>query len=65
MHAEYEWYRAAKNLIARHPKPIVFITAYGDDRMEQQATRAGAIRVLRKPFSDVALMDALNLALGI
>jgi FixJ family two-component response regulator len=54
-----------KHLIATHPIPIIFITAYGDDRMEQQVTRAGAIRLLRKPFSDEALIDALNSALGI
>jgi FixJ family two-component response regulator len=52
-------------LMATHPLPIIFITAYGDDRMEQQVTRAGAICLLKKPFSDEALIDALSSALGI
>jgi two-component system response regulator FixJ len=52
-------------LTAEHPIPIIFITAYGDERMEQQANPAGAIRLLRKPFSDEALIGALNEALGI
>jgi FixJ family two-component response regulator len=54
-----------KHLITTHPIPVIFITAYGDDRMEQQVMRAGAIRLLRKPFGDEALIDALNSALGI
>ena len=54
-----------RHLIAARPTPVIFITAYGNDSLEQQVTRAGAIRLLRKPFSDEALIDALNLALGI
>jgi FixJ family two-component response regulator len=54
-----------RHLITTRPIPIIFITAYANSRVEQQVTQAGAIRLLRKPFSDEALIDALNSALGI
>jgi FixJ family two-component response regulator len=53
-----------KHLVATHPLPVIFITAYGDRRTEQQVSEAGAIGLLRKPFSDEALIDALGSALG-
>jgi FixJ family two-component response regulator len=56
---------AQRHLIAKQPIPVIFITAYGSERMERQVTRAGATRLLKKPFSDEALIDALNAALGI
>jgi len=41
----------------RHNIPIVFISAYGDDEIE------GAVKCLLKPFSETALLDAVNSAL--
>jgi FixJ family two-component response regulator len=32
------------------PPPIVLITAFGDERLHEQAMKAGAIAVLDKPF---------------
>ena len=52
-----------RHLVASHPLPIIFITARNGDTREQ-ALRAGAISFLTKPFSDEALINALNSALG-
>jgi FixJ family two-component response regulator len=43
--------------------PIIFITAYPDERARTQALQAGAVDFLYKPFSDLALIDTLRLAL--
>jgi len=43
--------------------PIIFITAHGDEAAREQALRAGAAAFLRKPFSDQALLNALEAAL--
>jgi FixJ family two-component response regulator len=43
--------------------PIVFITAHGDETVRPQLMDSGAIECLFKPFTDVALLDAINLAL--
>jgi FixJ family two-component response regulator len=44
--------------------PVVFITAHDDALTRERAHRAGAIDYLRKPFDDVALLDAVNRATG-
>lgn len=44
-------------------KPIIFITAHGDEGVRRQLLEQGAVECLLKPFSDVALLDALNVAL--
>jgi FixJ family two-component response regulator len=40
--------------------PIIFITAYAEDRVRELAMRAGAIAFLRKPFNEHLLLDALE-----
>ena len=45
------------------PIPIVFITAHGDDDVRPRALAAGAVECLHKPFSEAALLDAVNAAL--
>ena len=47
----------------RIPTPIIFITAHGDESVRRQLLSQGAIECLLKPFSDVALLEALNIAL--
>ncbi len=43
--------------------PIVFITAQTSETLREQVLAKGAVECLVKPFSDEALLDALNSAL--
>jgi FixJ family two-component response regulator len=45
------------------PIPIIFITAGRDDMLRSRLFEQGAIAWLMKPFSDTALLEALNSAL--
>ena len=47
----------------RQEIPIVFITAGGDESVRTHLVAEGAVEWLFKPFSDTALLDALNAAL--
>lgn len=47
----------------RQEIPIVFITAIGDHSVRRRVLADGAVECLFKPFSDVALFEALNAAL--
>ena len=47
----------------RHEIPIVFITANGDRALRSRLLDEGAAACLFKPFSEAALLDALNIAL--
>jgi FixJ family two-component response regulator len=53
-----------EELIRRQQKiPIVFITANGDKTVRPRLLAQGAVECLFKPFSEAALVDALNAAL--
>src|SRR5437763_11164467 len=43
--------------------PTIFITAHGDARMRMQASRAGAVEFLAKPFDDEVLLESIRAAL--
>jgi FixJ family two-component response regulator len=43
--------------------PIVFITAHRDESVRPRLLAEGAVELLFKPFSETALLDALNAAL--
>jgi len=45
--------------------PIIFITGQKDDGIRKQAFKQGAVQFLYKPFSDTAVLDAINAALRI
>jgi FixJ family two-component response regulator len=47
----------------RQEIPIVFITARSDEAIRPQLLAQGAVECLFKPFSEAALLDALNAAL--
>jgi len=47
----------------RQQIPIVFITALGDETVRPRLLACGAVECLFKPFSEAALLDALNAAL--
>ena len=42
--------------------PIIFITAQADETVYQRLLEQGAVECLFKPFSDTALLEALNAA---
>jgi FixJ family two-component response regulator len=45
--------------------PIVFITAHRDEAIRKRVLEEGAVECLFKPFSDTALLEALNAALRV
>src|SRR5260370_38899276 len=45
--------------------PIVFITANRDEAVRPRVLAQGAVACLFKPFSDTALLEALNTALQV
>jgi FixJ family two-component response regulator len=47
----------------RQEIPIVFITAHGDGTIRPRLLARGAVECLFKPFSETALLDAINAAL--
>ena len=49
----------------RQEIPIVFITAHADEAMRPRLLECGAVECLFKPFSETALLEALNAALHI
>jgi FixJ family two-component response regulator len=48
----------------RQAIPIVFITAQADEVVRASPSASGAAACLLKPFSDTALLNALNTALA-
>jgi FixJ family two-component response regulator len=53
-----------RRLVTRpRPIPIVFVSAHEDAVMRANALRAGAIALLKKPFDNNTLLDALHRAL--
>jgi len=52
-------------LVASYPQmPVIFITAHGDEELRSRALRGGAVDFLLKPFSEEALLTAVQAALG-
>ena len=49
----------------REDIPIVFITAHKDETIRPRVLGAGAVECLFKPFSDTALLEAVNAALRV
>ena len=48
----------------RHKIPVVFITGNADRTVRPRLLAQGAVECLFKPFSDTALLDAVNAAAG-
>ena len=48
--------------LRRREIPIVFITAHVDESVRPRLLEQGAVECLSKPFSDAALLQALNAA---
>lgn len=51
--------------IRRQEIPIVFITAQRDEAVRSRVIEQGAVECLFKPFSETALLEALNAALRV
>jgi FixJ family two-component response regulator len=52
-------------LIARgHRLPVIFITAFPEEKVRRRALEAGALCFLSKPFSDEKLISCLDQALA-
>lgn len=49
--------------LRRREMPIIFITAYDEETVRTRMLAQGAAGCLFKPFSDTALLNALNAAL--
>lgn len=49
----------------RQEIPIVFITAHRDEAVRPRLLERGAVECLFKPFSETALLEALNAALRV
>ena len=49
----------------RQKIPIVFITGHGDSTVRPRLLARGAVECLSKPFSEAALLDALDAALRV
>jgi FixJ family two-component response regulator len=47
------------------PIPIIFITAYNDENVRTRALRGGAVSFLTKPFSEDALLGAVQSAIEV
>ena len=47
----------------RQEIPIIFITAHADETVRPRLLEQGAVECLFKPFSETALLEALNSAL--
>ena len=53
-------------LMERQPAlPIVFVTAHADETIRPRVLSDGAVECLFKPFSETALLEALNTALQV
>jgi FixJ family two-component response regulator len=46
-----------------YPIPTIFVTAHADETLRLQAMRAGAVRLLAKPFEGDTLLEAVRVAL--
>ena len=46
-----------------HGTPIIFITAFPQDRIRERAMKAGAVCFLSKPFDEARLLECLEWAL--
>jgi FixJ family two-component response regulator len=54
-----------EHLIAHgHATPVIFITAFPEDRIRERVIKAGAIDFLSKPFDEPRLLECVERALA-
>ena len=49
---------------AGHRIPVIFITAFPDERVRKRALKSGAICYLKKPFDPTVLTNCIRSAIG-
>jgi CheY-like chemotaxis protein len=54
-----------KHSVTTRAIPVVFLTAFDDEEMREQARDLGAVGYFRKPFGDAEFMDTINQVLGL
>ena len=54
-----------KLVVSGHHIPVIFITAFPDERVRKRALRAGAVGCLSKPFDAESLRGCIRAALGL
>lgn len=59
---EMDGIEAARTIISEEPCAILFLTAYSEDTLVEQAGEAGALAYLMKPFRKEDLQPALEVA---
>ena len=50
-------------IVHGHGTPMIFITAFPEDRIRERAMRAGAVDFLSKPFDEPRLLECIERAL--
>ena len=53
------------DITRRYPIPIICVTAYADEKARARALRGGAVSFLAKPFSEDALLEAVQSAINV
>ncbi len=57
------WEVQAKMAASGFAAPVIFITGDGDPAVWDKATAAGAVALLRKPFSEQELLEMIEMAI--
>lgn len=53
-----------KHSLSTRSIPVIFLTAFDDEDMREQAQSLGCAGYFRKPFDDVEFMDSISKLLG-
>jgi DNA-binding response OmpR family regulator len=53
-----------KHSLTTRAIPVIFLTAFDDDEMREQARQLGAVGFFRKPFDDTEFMGAIESVLS-
>jgi len=54
-----------KHSLTTRNTPVIFLTAFDDNEMREEANRLGAAGYFRKPFNDAEFMAAIKKILGV
>ena len=60
----FEVIRRLRAVFATRNIPVIFLTAFDDEEMREEAWRLGAVGFFRKPFDDSEFMGAIQSVLS-